>query len=261
MSICIDSGFVNREDSAMEGSGKFMSNAIQRSQQAYARLSGLLYLLVMAAFVAPVMMISGFAARGDFAQTAENVLASETLYRAALAMLVFGVAAIVLLGGSLYALLRHVSADLALIALLWRVAEAVLLGVGVIIRFAVLQNYAGAGVDAGSAKSLHQLMSSAIGASSYVSFVCLSTGSLIFFFLLFKSRYLPRALAGFGILASVLLSVASFAYLLFPERVSSLGMMVMTPMFIAEIGAGLWLLIAGANFKYWNSKAAKESHS
>jgi Domain of unknown function (DUF4386) len=224
------------------------------AQQTYARLAGFLYLLVMAAFIAPVMMISGLAAPGDFAQTAANVLASETQYRAALSILAFGVAAIVLLGGSLYALLRHVSPDLALIALLWRVAEAVFLGVGVIVRFAVLQNYSGAAADAGSAESLHRLMSSVIGASSYVGFVCLSAGSTLFFYLLFKSRYLPRAVGGFGVVASALLGLVSFAYLLFPTLVAPLGMTIMAPMFIAEIGAGLWLLIAGADLKHWNSR-------
>ena len=215
----------------------------------------------MAAFVTPVAIISGFAAPGDFAQTAENVLASETLYRAALALWVFGVAGIILLGGSLYALLRQVSADLALVALLLRVAEAAFLGVGVIIRFAVLKNYAGAATDPSAAESLHQLMSSAIGASSYVSFVCLSAGSTSLFFLLLRSRYLPRALAGFGVLASVLLSAASFAYLLFPQQVASLGMVVLAPMFIAEVGAGCWLLIAGANIKYPSSKVVHEPPS
>ena len=82
--------------------------------QGHARLAGLMYLVVMASFIAPYAMVSAIVVPGDFAQTARNVAASETLYRAALVIQALGCAAIIVLSGALYALLRHLNAPLAL---------------------------------------------------------------------------------------------------------------------------------------------------
>jgi Domain of unknown function (DUF4386) len=230
-----------------------IEEAYKKSLRGYARLAGFMYLFVMAAFIAPFVVLSSFTAPGDFAQTAQNIAASEHLYRVAASIELIGAAAIILLSGALYALLKSVDSNLALFALFWRALEATLLSAVAVIRFAALENYTDTTNDLGVRELLRDLMSSGIVAASYIAFVCLAAGSAIFFYLLFKSRYIPRLLAAFGVLASVLMSVFAFAHLLVPEQAAALGALGMAPMGIAEIGTGLWLLIFGANFKHWNN--------
>jgi hypothetical protein len=209
-----------------------------------------MYLTVMAAFIAPYAMLQSLAVPGDFAQTAANVAAAEPLYRAALSIQTLGCVGIVLLSGALYAVLYRVDARLALLALIWRAGEAILLAVGAIIRFAALKNYVAAAgeADVAAREALHEL-ASAVGASSYVAFIFLALGSIVFFTLFFISRLIPRALSGFAILASLLMLALAFAYLLAPGAVAGVGMTGMAPMFVAEVGVGLWLLIGGVSLK------------
>jgi uncharacterized membrane protein len=101
--------------------------------------------------------------------------------------------------------------------------------------------------------------------------------SIIIFYLLFKSRFIPRLLACFGLLSSLLFLTLTLAHMLVPD-VSVVGAAVAAlenaigaandgslrvlasqlenvPMFITEVGTGLWLLVFGANLKYWRARA------
>lgn len=222
----------------------------EKALQTTARVAGFLYLFVMAAFVIPFAITGSMAAPGDFAQTARNVVGSEFLYRGALAINLMGVIAVVLLSGAFYALLRGVSPGLAGTALALRVVEAAFMGIAVMLRFPALDNYAAAVEDVGNREALHQLMFSAVNAATIIGFACVSIGSALFFYLFFKSRYIPRALAGFGVLASLLLGVLAFALILIPDQLAGFEMAAMLPLGVAEVGTGFWLLIAGVNLKH-----------
>ena len=66
-----------------------------------------------------------------------------------------------------------------------------------------------------------------------------------FSYLWLRSRYIPRALAVWGIFASLALAFVELAILLFPGLAAGVGMAFMAPMGIYEVGLGLWLLIKG----------------
>jgi hypothetical protein len=56
-----------------------------------------------------------------------------------------------------------------------------------------------------------------------LNFLCaLGAGATLLFLLFLRSRYLPRALAGFGILASALLVAMAVAVFVFPQRTNEL---------------------------------------
>lgn len=234
-------------------------DASDKSLQAYATFAGFMYLFSMAVFVAYFAIVSGFVVKGDFARTAQNIAASEALYRIGLGSLLVGSLTIFALGGAFYGLLKPVDPNLALFALLWRAADATLIGVGAVILFTALENYLGAPNDAGTRALLGQLMSRGFGASFNIAFVYLSVGSAFFFYLLLKSRFIPRPLAAFGMLASVLHLTQAFAHILFPKLASQLGMLAFAPMGIAEVGTGLWLLLVRVNLKHWKSRAGGEA--
>lgn len=229
----------------------------ERSLQAYARLAGFLYLFVMAAFVAPFVITNSLGADGDFAQTASNIMASEFLYRLAIAITLLGVIGIVLLSGAFYALFQHIDPRLAAIALSLRVVEAVFMGLSAMLRLPALDNYSATVAGAQDREAFHQLLFSAVNAGSIIAFASLSVGSAIFFYLFFKSRFIPRPLAGFGVLASLLLGALAFALILIPSRLGGMEMLGMLPLGVAEVATGLWLLVAGANLnahrKEWDA--------
>jgi Domain of unknown function (DUF4386) len=92
-------------------------------------------------------------------------------------------------------------------------------------------------------QSLARLFISARGLGFDVGFVFLGLGSTVFAFLLFKSRYVPRALASWGIFSSLALAIGSLARILSPWFASNASMAFMVPMFFYEVPLGLWFLI------------------
>lgn len=212
--------------------------------QFYARTAGFLYLSAMAVYVAPLFILGGLDVPGDFARTARNMAASETLVRSALTALLIGFVAIIGLAWALYLVLRPGGPALALLALLCRMAEAVLMAVSTLLWFLALGNYLEAG-DLGVRQMLDGLLTAGINMSFHFAMICSSIGSILFFWLLYKSRGIPRPLAAFDMLASALALAFAFALLLAPERVGAFGMAGWGPIFLAEVATGLWLLVAG----------------
>ena len=77
-----------------------------------------------------------------------------------------------------------------------------------------------------------------------VGFLFLGLGSAVFSYLWWKSRHIPRVIAGWGIFASLLMAVVSLALIMFPG-LAAIGMSYMMPMGLYEVGLGLWLLVKG----------------
>ena len=67
---------------------------------------------------------------------------------------------------------------------------------------------------------------------------------MVFYLLFLRSRYLPRALAGFGILTTALLVGVAVAVFVFPERTNELKLLAL-PALLIEIVTALWLVSKG----------------
>jgi hypothetical protein len=185
---------------------------------------------------------------GDFAERAQRALASEHLYRAALTSLTIGWVSIVVLAFALYVTLEPVNKRLAQLALLFRLGEAFILGATVIWSFATLRLYTSApGVATFQNEQLQALVSvtgSATDSGFYIAWSFLAPGSILFFYLFYKSGYIPRALAALGVFAFVLMLLGNFVALIFPEHIR-LVQIGWIPTGIAEIATAFWLAIVG----------------
>src|SRR6202171_334105 len=153
----------------------------------------------------------------------------------------------VLLAVGLYVTLRPVDANLALIALLFRIVETATGAVGAVSAFATLQAYLTAnhsnGLEASQLAVLVDVTSSASGFSVPAIFFCV--GSTIFFYLFLRSAYIPRILAGWGVFASVLYLLV-FLLILIPPQASGIPLVIGSiPILLAEVSTGLWLLVRG----------------
>ncbi len=219
----------------------------QRRQVIYARLAGFLFLWLIITGLAGAITISRIAGSGTFAEISTRVVASEHWYRAALSTELVETMSALLLAFALYATLRLVDPLLAQLAMYWRVGEALIGCVGITTGFVKLRLYTSPqslkvwGND--QAQALVDLAGKAGNAAVIMGSLSFSIGSLLFYYLFFKSRYIPRSLSAFGVFASVVVTIMCFGNLIFPEYSGTL-LYGWAPMALAEVTTGFWLMFA-----------------
>src|SRR5438552_10938614 len=228
------------------------------SQNAYARFAGVMYFFTVFD-VTGVVIAARVSGTGNFLDTAHNVAASDALYRIGLVSGLVGNMSTILLAVALYVTLRPVDQNLAMTALLFRLAESTIGGMVVVFGFATLQIYLDANhttaFDANQLGALADLVSRLSGAGTNVSVVFFSLGSALFFYLFLRSAYIPRILAMWGLLGSVFCLAAFAANLLLPQPSELLLGVGALPIGIAEPVVGLWLLIRGIDLHQQVSRA------
>lgn len=232
-----------------------MASEERNTLDRYARIGGFMYLFVIGVFIAGDLLAGSFHVPGAFAQTAANIRQGEALYRTGLSLQLIASVTTILLGGAFYVLLRVVDRHLALFALLWRVLEAAIGGVAVIFKFAALNLYLGGAEAIGleHQDALARTISGSTRASFPISVIYFSAGSILFFHLLYKSRFIPRWLSLLGVGASILAGMMGFATLIVPQQAAAMQWL-WAPIFVAEILTGLQLMVRGAKFDWWNAR-------
>jgi len=226
-----------------------MLGAITKEQRIAARVTGFMYLFLgaLAAF-AEFYIRSGILVDGDAAQTAHNIIASESLFRIGIAGDLLGGACNAILAVTFYVILKNVNSSLALLAAFWRLGEAVILGHMTLNSMAVLNILNHAVLSAAfSPEQLQALASLYIGTQGdefSIGLAYYALGSTVFCYLLLKSRYVPRLLAWWGLLASFIALISTFAIIIFPGA-AGIAPGCYAPVGIFEIVTGAWLLIAG----------------
>jgi Domain of unknown function (DUF4386) len=75
---------------------------------------------------------------------------------------------------------------------------------------------------------------------------------MVLLFLLFKSKYVPGILSGFGVISYTLILIYAFLTILLPNLASILIIQIFcwAPSCIFELIIGLWLLIKGVKIPY-----------
>lgn len=221
-------------------------NSSERTQRIYARVAGFLFLWLIITGLADVLTASRILGSGTFAETAKRAAASERLYRIALCSGLIETLSVVLLAFALYVALKPVNKLLAQLAMYWRLGEAFIGGVGMIFGFVRLRLYVSAqsmtGAGADQAQALVDLTRNVGFGVFNITAIFFSIGSILFFYLFFKSRYIPKVLSAFGVFASVLVTVICFGSLIFPEH-SGTFQYGWLPMAVAEVVTGVWLML------------------
>ncbi len=228
-----------------------MSGDSGRSQVAYARLAGAMFLAVDALDALELAVAGRLHVPGDIVQTAQRITQSEVVYRAAVSGAILAALCTVLIGVGLYGALKPVDRTLALTGLVFRTGEGVLFGVQGIVALAFLKLYTGL---AGSGFSQDQLsalvaMRSAWGDTGYnVAALFFSFGSMAFFYLFVRSRYIPAWLAWLGLAGSGLVPIACLGALIFSLSGTAYWSL-WAPIGAAEIITAVWLLVRGLDLR------------
>ena len=218
-----------------------------RARRNWARVAGFLYVATNVTATLGFMIKSGVAVRGNAAATVANLAASGNLYRSSLALELVTVAGVIPLVVGLYVALRPVAPNLALLAAFWRLMENAVLAVLTLGSFLALALVARSPA-LGDPQAMPALVAALLYVHTYgfqIGFLFLGLGSTLFSWLWWRSRMIPRWLAGLGLFASALMAVVALAIIVEPGVYATVTMAYMAPMGLYEIGLGLWLLIRG----------------
>ena len=231
--------------------------------QRAAKIAGAAYLLTYAPVYSWLFVYPKLIVAGDVARTASNIMAHVQLFRLTIVLDLLTVAGCVILNIALFELVAPVHRSLARLAAFWRLTEQAVYGAITVCKFAVLSVLGGAAYlqvfEPGQVQALARLFMTANSYGFWIAMWFLALGSTIYCYLLFRSRYIPRALALSCVVASTLAVFGILAWFLFPASVGAtvaavralppaalvLLAIVFAPLLAFELTLGLWLLVKG----------------
>jgi hypothetical protein len=230
----------------------------ETSPQVYARIGGVLYLMIIVVgFCSEFFVRDKLVVAGDVTATANNIAASESLWRISIAgeltLLVCAVALTLIL----YVLLRPVNKNLALLAVLFNIVEFPIEAVSKLCLFAAL--FLSGTADYLKAFEPHQLQALvkiSLKLHDYgfgIDLVFFGCACLVYGYLLFKSGYFPRALGVLMAIAGLSYLVNSFTLILAPTYGGTIFLVLVLAL-IGELSLCLWLMVKGVNVTKWNEK-------
>jgi len=227
------------------------TTTIDAPQRKAARVAGLSYLLTFAIVVLVNFVIHDrLIVDGNAAETARNILAHEAFFRLGIVGdLLYCVGVIVLLT-ALYTILKPVNQVLALLAAFWRLVWVLMWLVMTLHLFDVLRLLNGVddlrAFDVERLRGLAMLYLGTRFDYYYVGLLFGALASTICGYLWFKSRYIPAALALFGMISSAWCVACTLVFYIFPHfsNIVNLWWFDM-PMGIFDIVLSFWLLIKG----------------
>ncbi|HZR04218.1 MAG TPA: DUF4386 domain-containing protein [Candidatus Udaeobacter sp.] len=226
-------------------------NAIDNSQRVAARVAGITGLL---AFVIVVFgnyaLLNPLVVAGNALETARNFSAHQTQVRLALICFLTYGASVVVLVAAFYVILRPADWLLALIGALFRLVFALLWLLTTLNLLGALRVLGNAPyLQAFEADRLQVLARLQIAASFddyYVGLPFFGLAATICSYLWFKSSYIPRSLAAFGVIASAWCVICAFIFLIFPSFDKTVNAYWFdSPMAIFELALSFWLLFKG----------------
>ncbi|MBO1924419.1 DUF4386 domain-containing protein [Thiomicrorhabdus sp. 6S3-12] len=218
----------------------------------HARLAGFLYLLIIFFGISSEILVrSSLIVNGDAVLTAENILEQQNLFRYGFfadALMLFSDVALAVL---LYIILKPINALLSLMAMVFRLMQASILGLNLLFYFAVLmvlQTPALNAFDSSEVQGMALFFSELHGYGYDLGLLFFACSNFLLGYLLIKSDYFP-SLLGYGLMAAAAVYLfGSFSRFLLPELHAVLLPLYLIPL-IAELTFAFWLLVKGASVR------------
>ena len=236
--------------------------AKSKSVKTFARITGVLILIV--AVIAPFSMLylpSTLIVPGDATTTANNIMASESLFRLGIAFDAVVFLIEIVLSVLLYLLIRPVSKTLSLVVAFSRLAMTIIQGINLLNSLFALLLLSGAGyLTVFEPAQLNALVLLFLNAHQSVVLIWgLSFGLHLFVlgYLVYRSGYIPKIVGVFLVVASLCYLTQSFGKILLPnyEEIFTL----VGTLSIVEIALPLWLLIKGVNVERWEKRVLESA--
>ena len=225
-------------------------STIDDSQRQAARIAGFTLLFAMAIVMfGNLYLAASLIVSGDAVETARNIMAHEIRFRLSIACNLLYVATVAVLLAALYVILKPVGRTLALLAAFWRLVYAsmwVLMSLNLLTALRLLNgaDYLRVlGTD--QSQTLARLYLSGFDAY-YVGLLFYGLASTACSYLFFKSGYIPRGLAGFGVIASAWAAACTLAFIISPAFAEVVNLWWFdSGLGIFELATGFWLVFKG----------------
>ena len=191
---------------------------------------------------------------GNAAETARNIAAHQIQVRVVVACFLSYSASVVVLLTALYVILRPVHRALALVGALFRLVFSLLWLLTTLNLLSALRLIGSASYlqvfEADRLQVLARLYVAANFDDYYVGLPFLGLAATVCGYLWLKSRYIPRALAAFGLVSSAWCVICAFAFLVFPNFDKAVNAYWFdSPMALFEMVVSVWLLFKGIAVK------------
>ena len=229
-----------------------------------ARIAGFLYLIMVPFALFGIMYVpSTLIVPGDAAATANNIMASESLFRLSIVSLLMVAIGHILLVLVLYKLLKPVNKNHALLMVIFMLVGAPIAMLNELNKFAALLLLNGADyLTAFTADQLPAQVMLFLNLQEHGVFIAQIFWGLWLFpmgYLVFKSGFLPRILGVLLMIACFGYLIDTFARLLLPNYGATIFPTIIGFTFYGEMLLALWLLIKGVNVEQWEKRALESA--
>src|SRR5437868_12861961 len=218
-----------------------------------ARIAGAIYLSMV--FVAPFSMLyvpGKLIVRGNATATADNILAHETMWRLSIFGDLTGQVIFISLAIALYRLLSNVNKTWAMLMVSFVLVSAAICFLNALNNIAAVILFRGGEFltvfDKPQRDALAMLFIRLHNQGEFISEIFWGVWLFPFGLLVYRSRFLPRILGIWLIIACFAWIALSITALFFPTHYSRLFAWLQ-PAFFAEMAIMLYFLIRGANVK------------
>ena len=224
------------------------TSTIDQSQRTAAKVAGFTCLFGMAIVVfANYALYSPLVVPGNAAETARNIVAHETQLRITATCFLTYSASVVVLLTALYVILKPVNRGLALVGALFRLVFALLWILTTLNLLGALRLLGSASYlqvfEADRLQALARLHLGANFDAYYVGLPFFGLASTVCSYLWFKSSYIPRGLAAFGVVSSAWCVICAFVFIIFPNFNKTVNdYWFDSPTAIFEMVLSFWLL-------------------
>lgn len=237
------------------------NQTVETSPQVYARIGGVLYLIVIViGFSSSFFVRDNMTVSGDATATANNIMASESIWRISIAADLILLACSVALTLILYILLRPVNKKLALLAVFFNLVEFPIEAASKLYLLAALLLSGNADyLKAFEPHQLHALAKISLRLHDYgfgIDLVFFGFACIIYGYLLFRSGYFPKILGVLMTIAGLSYLTNSFTLILAPAYAGTI-LPILVLALIGESSFCLWLLVKGVNLPKWKEQVGR----
>ena len=210
-----------------------------------ARIAGFTFLFYIAVGITS-MVLSGRATAGEgTAAKLASIAQHATYVRITVILTLLAALSALVLAVTLFAITRDEDPDLAMLAMMCRVAEGIT-GVFVAGTLGLLWLATTSGANTPDTAAAQTLAAFLLRMDAWSpAAILFAVGSTLFSWLLLRSRMIPVAMAWLGVFASVLLVVILPLQLVGLAR-APITTVMWLPALVFELGLAMWLLIKGA---------------
>ncbi|RMH46971.1 MAG: DUF4386 domain-containing protein [Gammaproteobacteria bacterium] len=215
-----------------------------------ARVTGVLYLIIFFANIFAYFFVSeSLRVPGDATATANNIVASEGLYRSGVVSYLIVFLSEIGTTILLYKLLRPVNKPLAMTMMATRLMQAAVHAVNLLNFILPLLLLSGADyLSVFESAQLHATVLFFLDAHYYgilISEAFFAPSLLLLGYLVYKSELFPGILGLLLAIAGAFYVLDSFGIFLMPQHQAFIANIMIAPAIIAELSFTLWLLVKG----------------